>query len=100
MLVRNGLSDSILELTHRHHRDAVTPTQDFIITAHPRCGNLFIATAGSFHGWKFLPIIGGYVVDLLDGKLGPDLIKRWAWDRDIKEPVHEVWFPEREMRDV
>jgi sarcosine oxidase/L-pipecolate oxidase len=63
-------------------RDAITPNQDFVITSHPRCDNLFIATTGSFHGWKFLPTIGSYVVDLLDGKLDPALVKRWAWDRE------------------
>ncbi|RAL58929.1 hypothetical protein DID88_009220 [Monilinia fructigena] len=38
--------------------DGITPNQDFIISPHPRCQNLYIATGGSFHGWKFLPIIG------------------------------------------
>ncbi|KAI9642603.1 hypothetical protein NHQ30_009408 [Ciborinia camelliae] len=58
--------------------DGITPTQDFIISEHPHCHNLYIATGGSFHGWKFLPIIGDYVVKMLDCELDDDLTKRWA----------------------
>jgi len=81
-------------------RDAITPNQDFVITSHPHCDNLFIATAGSFHGWKFLPTIGSYVVDLLDGKLDPALVKRWAWDRDNEGAAHGRLLPKLEMRDM
>lgn len=84
----------------RRLRDAITPNQDFVITAHPHCANLFIATAGSFHGWKFLPTIGRYIVDLLDGKLDPVLAKRWAWDRDNKGAAHGKLLPKLEMRDI
>jgi sarcosine oxidase/L-pipecolate oxidase len=81
-------------------RDAITPNQDFLIAVHPHCANLFIATAGSFHGWKFLPIVGRYIVDLLDGKLDPVLAKRWAWDRDNKGAAHGRLLPKLEMRDI
>lgn len=79
-------------------RDCLTPNQDFIISPHPRCKNLYIATAGSFHGWKFLPVIGSYVVDMLDGKLSQELSQKWAWDRDTT--VTTKFMPQREMRDV
>ena len=82
------------------YRDGFTPNQDFIISAHPCCGNLYIATAGSFHGWKFLPILGQYVVKLLDGELEDDLVKRWAWDRPQKGSAHEKVKPRRELRDL
>ncbi len=39
-----------------------------------------MATGGSFHGWKFLPVIGKYVVRMLEGSLGKTLAARWAWD--------------------
>ena len=81
-------------------RDAITPNQDFLIAVHPHCANLFIATAGSFHGWKFLPIVGRYIVDLLDGKLDPVLAKRWAWDRDNKGAAYGKLLPKLEMRDI
>jgi sarcosine oxidase / L-pipecolate oxidase len=81
-------------------RDGITPNQDFIISDHPRCKNLYIATGGSFHGWKFLPIIGKYVVQMLDGTLEKDLVKRWAWDRDQKGSAHSNAVPRRELRDL
>jgi sarcosine oxidase/L-pipecolate oxidase len=61
--------------------DASTPTHDFLITSHPHCQSLFIATGGSFHGWKFLPVIGDYVADMMDGVLAEDYTSRWAWDK-------------------
>ncbi|KAF4984135.1 hypothetical protein FDECE_17149 [Fusarium decemcellulare] len=61
--------------------DASTPTHDFLISPHPHCGNLYLATGGSFHGWKFLPVIGDYVVDMLQGTLDSDFADRWAWDK-------------------
>jgi len=61
--------------------DASTPTHDFLITPHPHCENLFVATGGSFHGWKFLPVIGDYVVEMMQGTLAPEYADRWAWDK-------------------
>jgi glycine/D-amino acid oxidase-like deaminating enzyme len=82
------------------NRDSITPNQDFIISSHPHCKNLYIATAGSFHGWKFLPVIGDYVVQLLDGKLHEDLVKRWAWDREQAGSAHGKMLPRRELKDL
>jgi sarcosine oxidase/L-pipecolate oxidase len=82
------------------YRDGITPNQDFIISSHPFCKNLYIATAGSFHGWKFLPIIGDYVVQLLDGELDSSLEKRWAWDRDQTGFAQEKAIPKRELKDL
>ena len=78
----------------------MTPNQDFVITAHPHCANLFVATAGSFHGWKFMPTIGRYVVELLDGKLDPALVKRWAWDRENDGSAHGDLLPTLELSDL
>lgn len=61
--------------------DASTPTHDFLITPHPHCQNLYVATGGSFHGWKFLPVIGNYVAQMMDGSLAPEFADRWAWDK-------------------
>ena len=58
-------------------RDGFTPNQDFVISS-----------GGSFHGWKFLPIISDYVVQLLDEPLEEDLVKRWAWDRPQEGGAH------------
>ncbi|PTB44198.1 hypothetical protein M441DRAFT_55267 [Trichoderma asperellum CBS 433.97] len=61
--------------------DASTPTHDFLISPHPHCEGLYVATGGSFHGWKFLPVIGDYIADMLHGLLGADYADRWAWDQ-------------------
>lgn len=81
-------------------RDGFTPNQDFVISSHPHCQNLYIATGGSFHGWKFLPIIGDYIVQLLEGKLEEDLVKRWAWDRPQEGGAHQKVKPRRELKDL
>ena len=59
-----------------------------------------MVTGGSFHGWKFLPTIGKYVVQMVEGDLDPELAKSWAWDRDNNGSAHEGLFPRREMKDV
>ncbi|RMZ85967.1 hypothetical protein DV737_g25, partial [Chaetothyriales sp. CBS 132003] len=50
--------------------DGVSGDQNMLITQHPdsRLPNLYLATAGSFHSWKFLPTIGKYVVNVLEGR--------------------------------
>lgn len=80
--------------------DGITPNQDFIISPHPQCKSLYIATGGSFHGWKFLPLIGKYIVQMLDGNLEQDLVKRWAWDREQTGSAHETVMPKRELKDI
>ena len=62
-------------------RDASTPTHDFLITSHPHSEGLYVATGGSFHGWKFLPVIGDYIADMMHGRLEADYADRWAWDK-------------------
>ncbi|KAL1979787.1 hypothetical protein VTN96DRAFT_5194 [Rasamsonia emersonii] len=59
-----------------------TLTADFIIAPHPRIANLHIATGGSAHAWKFLPIIGDLVLYSMEGRLDSELAKKWAWGRD------------------
>ena len=49
--------------------DCITPYEDFLISSVPPINGLFIATGGSYHRWKFLPIIGKCVVRVVDSKL-------------------------------
>lgn len=63
------------------YRDASTPTHDFLITPHPHSQGLYVATGGSFHGWKFLPVIGDYIADMMQGSLEAEFADRWAWDK-------------------
>lgn len=52
---------------------------NFRICPYPKTNSLYIATAGSNHGFKFLPIIGKYVADLLEDTLDPGLKELWSW---------------------
>ncbi|KAI1112113.1 sarcosine oxidase [Nemania sp. NC0429] len=85
--------------THRICWDCVTPSEDFIISRHPASEGLFVATCGSFHGWKFLPVIGRYVTQMLEGTLESDLEKRWAWDRPLPSEPGREW-PRLDLRDL
>ncbi|KAF3491507.1 uncharacterized protein GIQ15_01024 [Arthroderma uncinatum] len=56
-----------------------TPEGDFIISFHPEIKSLFIATGGSGHGYKFLPVLGEKIVDAMQGQLDADLAALWKW---------------------
>lgn len=72
-----------------------TPDGDFIIDYHPDLKGLFVATGGSGHGFKFLPVVGDKITDCVLGKC-PDAFKgKWdftkhgekalAWDKVVTE---------------
>lgn len=72
-----------------------TPDGDFIIDYHPDLKGLFVASGGSGHGFKFLPVIGEKITDCILGKC-PDAFKgKWdfrkhgekklAWDKVVTE---------------
>lgn len=71
-----------------------TPTGDWLITYHPNYKGLFVATGGSGHGYKFLPVIGERIVDVLEGvdrdDLGKELRQRWTWPKERLAADH-VW---------
>ncbi|EER37222.1 fructosyl amino acid oxidasesarcosine oxidase [Histoplasma capsulatum H143] len=67
---------------------------DFIITHHPHYAGLFLATGGSGHAFKFLPVLGEKIVDAIQGRLDPELQELWGWpgvagDEDAAAAV--VW---------
>ncbi|KAJ5526079.1 hypothetical protein N7494_012729 [Penicillium frequentans] len=62
-----------------------TPTGDFIFDFHPEHKNLFIATGGSGHAFKFLPVIGKYIVGSFQQSLPHDLLKKWKFPTQFKE---------------
>ncbi|KAL4754146.1 hypothetical protein BDW72DRAFT_200896 [Aspergillus terricola var. indicus] len=51
----------------------------FLITPHSRHKNLNIAIGGSAHGFKFLPVLGKYIVEMMEGTLDPEIAKKWRW---------------------
>ncbi|KAM7222023.1 FAD dependent oxidoreductase [Rhypophila decipiens] len=79
--------------------ELTTASEDNIISPHPACKDLYIATAGSFHSFKFLPILGKYVVKMLDGALDPDLTTRWAWDQPVFSNGDRERYPTRELKE-
>lgn len=88
--------------------DAVSPSQDHLITRHPhpRLNNLFLAVGGSFHSYKFLPTIGKYVINVLEGRSnGHEKDEHWAWKTNLDElsgsrGAHEKASPKMELREM
>jgi sarcosine oxidase/L-pipecolate oxidase len=64
-----------------------TPNGDFLITYHPDYEGLFLATGGSGHGYKFLPVIGDKIVDCIEGNCPAAFQEKWAWPADPVENV-------------
>lgn len=58
---------------------ADTPRGDFLIGHHPKYAGLFVATGGSGHAFKFLPVIGAKVVECIVGRLPEELRRKWGW---------------------
>ncbi|KAG0683895.1 hypothetical protein C6P40_004425 [Pichia californica] len=56
-----------------------TQDSDFIIDLIPGYKNLYVASGDSGHAFKFLPNIGKYIVNKVEGKLDPTLNKMWSW---------------------
>lgn len=59
-----------------------------------------MATCGNFHGWKFFPVLGKYVIEMLEGTLAPELVQKWAWDREWPDPCMNPDYPRYELKDL
>jgi sarcosine oxidase / L-pipecolate oxidase len=83
--------------------DVISPDQNLLITRHPnpKLSNLYFATAGSFHSWKFLPIIGKYVVNVLKGESnGEEKDQAWKWKTSWSvRGAHEKTLPKGDLHD-
>lgn len=64
-----------------------TPTGDFIVTYHPTTKGLFLATGGSGHGYKFLPVLGEQVVDIVEGVPEAEFKDLWRWREAVEGGV-------------
>ncbi|KAK1845252.1 FAD dependent oxidoreductase [Colletotrichum chrysophilum] len=77
--------------------DAMTPDGGWLIDHHPDIQGLSIATGGSGHGFKFLPVLGSFIIQALgiaesNRTAGPQLEEmrsKWRWGRpsnmDVKD---------------
>jgi glycine/D-amino acid oxidase-like deaminating enzyme len=69
-------------------RDAFTTSADFIISPHSGARGLYVGTGGNFHGFKFFPVIGKYIV------------QKWAWDRERPDSQLNPDYPRFDMKDL
>ncbi|PSR78914.1 FAD dependent oxidoreductase-domain-containing protein [Coniella lustricola] len=60
-----------------------TPDGDFIIDYHPDHDGLFLATGGSGHGFKFLPVIGDRITDCILGRVPEEFQGKWSLKKNI-----------------
>lgn len=65
-----------------------TPDRHFLITKHPKYSNLVLGTGDSGQGFKYMPIIGKYISQvILEGcsSLGEFKSKAWSWRQEQAE---------------
>lgn len=58
-----------------------------MITYHPEFEGLFLATGGSGHGYKFLPVIGEKIIDCVEGQCPVEFKSKWPWPEERAEKV-------------
>lgn len=56
-----------------------TSNSDFLIDRVPNKPNVFVACGDSGHGYKFLPNIGFYIRQRMEGTLSGALSEKWKW---------------------
>ena len=92
---RKALSEMIPSLADRAFSKSKicwytdTPTADFIITYHPDYSSksLFMATGGSGHGFKFLPVLGEKIADCVEGRCPEEFKQKWKWPENKVDEV-------------
>ena len=62
---------------------------NFWIDHHPRCEGLIVAAGGSGHAFKFAPMLGEIIVDVLERRPNP-YAKRFAWRRSGERTVEQA----------
>lgn len=67
-----------------------TARGDWIVDYHPKYANLFVATGGSGHAYKFLPVVGDKIVDSLMGNTPAAFKEKWAWPKE-RTLEDQVW---------
>jgi len=58
---------------------ADTPDRMFLIDYHPDHPSLLLACGGSGHGYAYIPAIGGFIADRMEGTLEERLAKAFRW---------------------
>ncbi|KAK6534507.1 hypothetical protein TWF281_005824 [Arthrobotrys megalospora] len=92
-ILEKGLGEMVPRLKGREFKKTRlcwytdTPTGDFIVSYHPTIDRLFLATGGSGHAFKFLPVLGEKVADGIEGKLEEGLRQLWKFRDPVEGPV-------------
>lgn len=68
-----------------------TPKGDWLVSYHPRYENLFVATGGSGHAYKFLPVVGDKVVECVLGDTPEAFKGKWEWKEGMRVAEDQVW---------
>lgn len=63
-----------------------------MICPHPKFKNLQMAIGGSFHGWKFLPLLGEFVIDSINMDLAPQIAHKWGWEQKLDANMKKLGF--------
>ncbi|KAL9080022.1 MAG: hypothetical protein Q9157_001167 [Trypethelium eluteriae] len=66
-----------------------TPKGDYLITYHPDFEGLFLATGGSGHGFKMLPVLGDKIVDCVLRQPPEEFKHKWCWSDS--QPEDFLW---------
>ncbi|KAE8554164.1 hypothetical protein EYB25_002702 [Talaromyces marneffei] len=83
--LRRWMSEFVPELAQREWIetricwDGDMADYHFWITPHPTHTNLSLAIGGSAHGFKFLPVLGQYIIEMMEGTLDPAIANKWKW---------------------
>ncbi|KAJ5249084.1 hypothetical protein N7468_000535 [Penicillium chermesinum] len=100
--LRKWMESFVPDLAHREWFetricwDGDMPDYNFLITPHPSHKNLKIAIGGSAHGFKFLPVLGKYIVEMMEGSLDPTIAQKWKWRPGVA-PADHTTNPHREV---
>ncbi|RDB25467.1 L-pipecolate oxidase [Hypsizygus marmoreus] len=80
-----------------------SPDGNWIIGGDPEDSSVVLATAGSGHAYKFLPIIGRLVADAIEGKLEPSVANKFAVERQytsVDESRRDMVVAELDLNDL
>ncbi|KAF2084342.1 fructosyl amine:oxygen oxidoreductase-like protein [Saccharata proteae CBS 121410] len=58
---------------------ADTPNRAFLIGSHPEYASLVLGVGGSGHGFMHIPVIGGFIVDAMEGVLDERMKRSFRW---------------------
>jgi glycine/D-amino acid oxidase-like deaminating enzyme len=75
-----GLDPRRYQVTYDSCMYNLSPSNDFLLDFHPAMPGVFLATAGSGHGFKFGSLLGTIVLDRLDGVRSDRWTPQFSYD--------------------